>query len=138
MKHFIIKFIFKLFARTNHVPVTDVDWKVSVFGTMKPITKFSIDEGFIAREMHLQNGGWDLEKQCLKEPNILQMSYPMPPIHFKPVIKKTDVNELNFVCPCYYGVHRSEETFICSLILKTGDFKKEKWINYNTAITLTN
>lgn len=105
---------------------------------MKPIVKFAIADGFIARDIYLQNGGWDLEKQCLKEPNILQMCSPMPPTHFKPVIKKDDVNERDFACPCFYGTIRSESSFICTLYLKTGEFQKEKWVNYNTALTLTN
>ncbi|XP_055639411.1 dynein axonemal heavy chain 2-like isoform X2 [Toxorhynchites rutilus septentrionalis] len=129
--------VLKLFAEVNDVPLAELTWAVSVFPTMKPMVRLPITKGFIGRGIYLENAGWDLEKQCLRQAQILEIHCPMPPIAFKPMKRNEVDEEDNYFCPCYYSVCRSEEALIFGVSLNTGDDEKETWIKFGTALLLT-
>ena len=45
-------------------------------------------EGAMIKNMILEGGRWDINNQCLTEPEPMALFAPMPITHFKPIAKK--------------------------------------------------
>lgn len=43
--------------------------------------------GVYIRQMYLEGARWDKKAKSLKEANLMEMTCPMPIIHFKPVLR---------------------------------------------------
>ncbi|XP_058817897.1 dynein axonemal heavy chain 2-like [Topomyia yanbarensis] len=131
--------VLKLHAKASNIPLVELTWDVSVFTTLKPLVRLQITEGFVARGLHLENASWNLEKQCLRQPKILEMQCPMPPIAFKPARQNNVThNQRTYQCPCFYNNRRQEQDFVMAIQLNCGDFGNETWEKYYTALLLTN
>lgn len=59
------------------------------------------DGAFIAG-LFLEGAKWNLEKQCLMEPEVMELTCSMPVIQFKPIPKRLKPPPGIYVCPCYY------------------------------------
>ncbi|XP_053692426.1 dynein axonemal heavy chain 2-like [Sabethes cyaneus] len=130
--------VLKLYAVTHNIPVLDLTWNVIPYNTMKPLVQISITEGFTLRGVHLENASWNLEKQCLRRPRILEMVCPMPPIAVKPVQRGAARRRstATYVCPCFYDKHRREEDFVMAVPLNCGETDEGTWIKYYTVLLL--
>ncbi|XP_055542595.1 dynein axonemal heavy chain 2-like [Wyeomyia smithii] len=130
--------VLKLYAITHNIPVTELTWKINIFNTMKPLVQIPIAEGFIARGVFLENAGWNMEKQCFRQPRILEMVCPMPPMSFKPIASGAvrQRRASTYVCPCYYDKHRKDEDFVISVPLNCGEMDEDTWIKYYTVLLL--
>lgn len=70
----------------------------------KPASDFTDppkDGAYVSR-MYLENAKWDYETMCLSEPAAMELTQPMPIVHFKPVTKSKKMPSGLYSCPCYY------------------------------------
>ncbi|XP_065079030.1 dynein axonemal heavy chain 2-like [Ochlerotatus camptorhynchus] len=123
-------------AEIYSIPLTELTWDITVLSTTKPMLHMAPAEGFIARGLYLYNGGWNLQDQCLKLPQILKIANPMPPILFKPTRKKDSNDKSSFSCPCFYNCQKSDDSFIMTIELNSGDIERETCIKMNTCLLL--
>uniref|UniRef100_A0A182QNU8 Dynein heavy chain C-terminal domain-containing protein n=1 Tax=Anopheles farauti TaxID=69004 RepID=A0A182QNU8_9DIPT len=133
--------VLQLHANTYRVPFEEMRWDFRVFATAKPLERISIQDGFIARGLTLENGSWDWEKQTLAVPEILELTCPMPPIAFRPVQRRSFVAErsksTSYQCPVFYSPRRSEDSLVLVVPLPIGEEQDEEaWCLFNTALFL--
>jgi len=64
------------------------------------------DGAFITR-LNLEGAKWDPEKLALCEPEVMELTCPMPVLHFKPIQKRAKPPQNVYSCPCYYYPVRS-------------------------------
>ena len=98
-------------------------------------------EGAYIKGLFLEGAKWNQEAQCLCEPEPMELFWPMPYIHFKPVKDKKKVKANIYSSPCYYypvreGT-RERPSFMFYVDLKSGDSPPEFWIKRGTALLLS-
>jgi dynein heavy chain len=98
-------------------------------------------EGAYVSGLYLEGAKWNLEGQCLCEPEPMELYWPMPNIHFKPVKDKKKAKTNVYSSPCYYypvreGT-RERPSFMFYIDLKSGDYGQEFWIKRGTALLLS-
>lgn len=98
-------------------------------------------EGAYISGLFLEGAKWNGEAQCLCEPEPMELFWPMPSIHFKPVKDKKKPKANIYSSPCYYypvreGA-RERPSFMFHVDLKSGDFPPEYWIKRGTALLLS-
>ena len=88
--------------------------------------------------MHLENAHWDYDNMCLNDPAAMELTCPMPVVHFKPVTKSKKQPVGLYSCPCYYYPVRqgtvTKDSFQIYLEVKAGSHPLEYWIKRGTAI----
>ena len=98
-------------------------------------------EGAYISGLFLEGAKWNLEGQCLCEPEPMELSWPMPTIHFKPVKDKKKTKANVYSSPCYYYPiregNRERPSFMFYVDLKSGEFGPEFWIKRGTALLLS-
>jgi dynein heavy chain len=76
--------------------------------------------------LYLEGAKWDDEKQCLKEPDVMELTCMMPLLHFKPIQKRAKPPSNVYVCPAYYYPTRqgtiSKDSFMLNIDLKCGEY----------------
>jgi dynein heavy chain len=60
-----------------------------------------VKDGAFITGLYLEGAKWNLEKQCLMEPEIMELIGLMPVIHFKPIPIRKSLTGY-YKCPCYY------------------------------------
>jgi dynein heavy chain len=94
---------------------------------MKPAKDISehAKEGAYITGLYLEGAKWNFDKQCLMEPDIMELQVLMPVLHFKPKEKKAKAALNVYECPCYYYPIREgtidKDSFMLKIDLKTGD-----------------
>ena len=58
-------------------------------------------DGAYVKGLFLEGAGWNWEHGCLCEPEPMELIYPMPIIHFKPVENKKAAKKGIYICPLY-------------------------------------
>ena len=97
-------------------------------------------DGAYVKGLFLEGAGWNWEHGCLCEPEPMELIYPMPIIHFKPVESKKSKAKGVYVCPLYlYPLRtgsRERPSFMLPLELKSGTVEPEFWTKRGTALLL--
>lgn len=72
--------------------------------TQKQVTDISepLRDGAFVTGLYLEGAKWNLEKQCLMEPEVMELFSYMPVLHFKPIPKRQKALPGVYLCPCYY------------------------------------
>lgn len=91
--------------------------------------------------LFLEGGKWDDEKQCLCEPEVMELYVLMPVIWFKPISRRGKALTSVYECPCYYYPIRKgsvdRASFMLKVDLKLGDSPSEHWIKRGTALLMS-
>jgi len=128
-------------ARKNQVSVDALSFDYVV----QPGDEASIaghpKEGMYVKNMILEGAKWDYNGMHLTDADAMQLSAPMPLVHFKPVNKKKNITEGIYQCPLYlYPVRtgsRERPSFMAYLDLKSGPNSGDFWIKRGTALLLS-
>lgn len=111
--------------------------------TQKAVTDISevVKEGAFITGLYLEGAKWNLEKQCLMEPEVMELISLMPVIHFKPIPYRAKRPPGYYVCPCYYYPIRqgkiARDSFMLLIELKTGECSPEFWVKRGTALLMS-
>ncbi|XP_068085242.1 dynein axonemal heavy chain 2 [Anabrus simplex] len=128
-------------ARKDKIPIDSLSWNFRPFvmeeyDTLEPPT-----DGIYVRGLFLEGAGWDLRTMALAEPQPMQLVYPMPYMHFKPVESAGRRKRGIYSCPCYYYPQRcggaGRAAFVVAMDLASGTEKPDHWIKRGTAILLS-
>lgn len=111
--------------------------------TQKAVSDISevVKEGAFITGLYLEGAKWNIEKQCLMEPEVMELTCMMPVIHFKPIPRRPRAPPGVYVCPTYYypirqgGIGR--DSFMLNIDLKTGDQVPEFWVKRGTALLMS-
>ena len=109
----------------------------------KPAADISevISNGAFVTGLFLEGAKWNLDKQCLMEPEVMELISVMPVFHFKPIMKRLKPPPGIYECPCYYYPIRTgiiaKDSFMLKVDLKTGDQVPEFWIKRGTALLMS-
>ncbi|CDJ66604.1 hypothetical protein, conserved [Eimeria necatrix] len=91
--------------------------------------------------MYLEGASWNLEGMSLKEPEPMQLTYEMPIVHFKPVVRRRPSSDALYMCPIYQYPCRSGDGERPSLVtmqeIRSGSQDPSFWIKLGTAILLS-
>ena len=109
-------------ARQNAVPVDSLSWEFSVFTVDDNNITSAPQDGVYIKGLYLEGAGWDKKAACLVEANPMQLTTPIPTIHFKPTEARKKQAKGFFACPTYYYPIRST-SFVVSVDLKAGTFR---------------
>ena len=74
------------FSRKNiGVPIDKLEFDfIPSNKSPEEITEYPKDGAYISN-LYLEGAKWDSEKSCLTEPEVMELSCPMPLLHFKPI-----------------------------------------------------
>lgn len=111
--------------------------------TQKTVADISevVKDGAFITGLYLEGAKWNLEKQCLMEPEVMELTCTMPVIHFKPIPKRQKPPPGIYLCPCYYypirqgGIGR--DSFMINVDLKTGEQNPDFWVKRGTALLMS-
>ena len=71
----------------------------------------------------------------------MELTCPMPVLHFKPIQKRSKPPQNMYVCPCYYYPKRegtvSLDSFMLNVDIKSGDYPAEFWVKRGTALLMS-
>jgi len=111
--------------------------------TQKAVADISevVKDGAFITGLYLEGAKWNLEKQCLMEPEVMELIGMMPVIHFKPIPKRLKPPAGIYECPCYYYPNRQggigRDSFMLRIDLKTGEQPQEFWVKRGTALLMS-
>ena len=98
-------------------------------------------DGVYVKGLYLQGAGWDLDNQCLREPQPMELIVNMPIFWFKPAEVKKKAPKGVYQCPTYlYPTRtgsRERPSFTIVVDLKMGASEPEHWIKRGTALLLS-
>ena len=99
-------------------------------------------DGVYVSDLFLEGAGWDRERNCLCEPNTMELVVKMPVMHFKPTERRRRrVSAKVYECPLYmYPIRtgtRERPSFITMVELDAGDAGSAHWIKRGTALLLS-
>ena len=98
-------------------------------------------DGAYIKGLFLEGGKWNHDKQCLMEPEVMELACLMPVLHFKPILKRVKALVGVYECPSYYypkrGAQGSRDSFMMRIDLKIGEMPAEFWIKRGTAILMS-
>lgn len=101
----------------------------------------SAKEGAYITGLYLEGAKWNFDKQCLMEPEVMELQVPMPVIHFKPIQKRSKPPQNMYTCPTYYFPQRDgtidKDSFMLNIDLKTGENTPEFWVKRGTALLMS-
>lgn len=111
--------------------------------TQKPVSDITevVKDGAFITGLSLEGAKWNADKQCLMEPDVMELSCPMPVLHFKPIPKRTKALQNIYECPCYYYPIRqgvgARDSWMLRIDLKSGDQASEFWVKRGTALVMS-
>lgn len=111
--------------------------------TQKAVADISevVKDGAFITGLYLEGAKWNIEKQCLMEPEVMELICFMPVIHFKPIPKRLKPPAGIYECPCYYYPKRQggvgRDSYMLRIDLKTGDQPSEFWVKRGTALLMS-
>ena len=127
-------------ARTNNVSVDTLSWEFPIVSMEEKDVAAPPKDGSYVKGLYLEGAGWNWEHGCLCEPEPMELIYPMPIIHFKPIENKKSVKKGVYICPLYlYPLRtgsRERPSFMLALELKAGTVEPEFWTKRATALLL--
>ena len=132
----------KFSRKQNGAPIDKLDFDYPIIKqNVKNIMEPAKDGAYIMG-LYLEGAKWNFEKECLDQPETMELQSPMPIIHFKPITKRPGRAAAKmFDCPCYYYPIRQgtidRESFMFRVDLKTGDYPKEFWVKRGTALLMS-
>jgi len=98
-------------------------------------------EGAYICGLYLEGAKWNMEKQYLCEPEVMELHVAMPVIHFKPITKRAKALHNVYQCPTYYYPKRegviARDSFMFYIDLKSGEFPPEFWVKRGTALLMS-
>jgi len=98
-------------------------------------------DGAYVTGLILEGAKWNIEKNYLCEPDVMELYVKMPVMHFKPIQKRSRALQNNFECPLYYYPIRAgtvdRDSFIMKIDLKSGEQPPAFWIKRGTALLLS-
>ena len=124
-------------ARQNNVSVDQLSWEFHVSTVDDANITTQPKDGVWIRGLFLEGAGWDKKSSCLIEPSPMQLSCPMPSIHFKPIESKKKVKGI-YQAPCYYYPNRSgRSSYVVAVDLKSGNMSIDLWVKRGTALLMS-
>jgi len=127
-------------ARKNMVSVDTLSFDYLPQGFSEDGIQAAPKEGAMIKNMILEGGRWDINNQCLTEPEPMALFAPMPITHFKPIAKKKGTADGVYQCPLYmYPVRtgtRERPSFITWVEVKSGTKDHAFWTRRGTALLL--
>ena len=127
-------------ARTNNVSVDTLAWDFPIVNVEEKDVTAAPKDGAYVRGLFLEGAGWNWEHSCLCEPEAMELIYPMPIIHFKPVESKKSKTKGMYASPLYlYPLRtgsRERPSFMLPIELKSGTVEPEFWTKRGTALLL--
>jgi dynein heavy chain len=128
-------------ARKNMISVDALSFDFIVQGSDESQVTVAPKEGAYIKNMILEGAKWDTNANTLTDADAMQLTAPMPMVHFKPVAKKKPATEGIYQCPLYlYPVRtgsRERPSFMIWLDLKSGPNDGNYWIKRGTALLLS-
>lgn len=129
-------------ARRDQISIDQYGWEFFVLPSEDKTIMHSAKEGAYCKGIYLEGAGWDIENNCLKEPNPMELVVPMPIIHFKP--KRRELGKIKvsgiYSCPLYmYPVRtgtRERPSYVLGVDLASGESDSEHWTKRGTALLL--
>lgn len=111
--------------KANNPPIDQLEFEfIPLSKQMKDVSEHAKDGSYITG-LYLEGAKWNIEKQCLMEPEVMELTVLMPVIHFKPIKKRPKQLPNYYECPCYYYPVREgtidKDSFLLKIDLKTGD-----------------
>merc|ERR1719207_330415 len=98
-------------------------------------------EGAYIKNMILEGAKWDSNANTLTDADAMQLTAPMPLVHFKPVAKKKVVTDGIYNCPLYlYPIRtgsRERPSFMIWIDLKSGQYDAAFWTKRGAALLLS-
>lgn len=127
-------------ARKNMISVDALSFDFIVQGSDESQIVAAPKEGAYVKNMILEGAKWDANNNTLTDADAMQLTAPMPVVHFKPVAKKKTVTDGIYQCPLYlYPVRtgsRERPSFMIWIDLKSGPNDANFWIKRGTALLL--
>ncbi|XP_043255150.1 dynein axonemal heavy chain 7-like [Colletes gigas] len=125
------------FSKIHNISIEDVGFEFEV--TTEEEMDRENDDVYFIRGLHLSGARWNIEKNILTESFANVFWQDMPPIRFKCIRNKKDINEV-YECPVYVSaVRRTDKNvlisnnYVISIPLKT-DKHQTHWIKCGTAL----
>merc|ERR1712032_1037720 len=107
-------------ARQSAIPVDSLSWEFSVFSVDESNIVNPPADGVYVKGLFLEGAGWDMKGAQLIEAAPMQLTTPVPVIHFKPTEAKKKSVKGMFACPTFYYPVRST-SFVVAVDLKSGN-----------------
>jgi dynein heavy chain len=128
-------------ARATKISIDKFGWEFHVLPSEMGTVTQSPKEGAYVRGIYLEGASWNDEKQCLQEPNPMELICGMPLIHFKPVELKKKGSKGMYVAPLYmYPIRtgsRERPSFVVGVDLNSGAPDASWWVKRGTALLLS-
>lgn len=128
-------------ARKNMISVDALSFDFIVQGADESQITAAPKEGAYIFRMLLEGAKWDGNANTLTDADAMQLTAPMPVVHFKPVAKKKTVTDGIYQCPLYlYPIRtgsRERPSFMIFIDLKSGPNDGNYWIKRGTALLLS-
>jgi dynein heavy chain len=129
-------------ARKNGIAIDTLTWEFPVLTQDAEDISAAAKEGAYITGLFLEGARWDVSGGgCLTEPLPMELTSPMPIIHFKPTDSKKKVQKSSYACPVYmYPVRtgsRERPSYVITVELKAGTKSSEFWIKRGIALLLS-
>lgn len=126
-------------ARRVGIPIDALSFAFSVADADDPSPPA---DGVYVSELFLEGAGWDRVRNCLCEPNTMELVVKMPLMYFKPIERRRRKPSAKvYECPLYmYPIRtgtRERPSFITMVELDAGDAGSAHWIKRGTALLLS-
>jgi len=106
----------------------------------REITEHPKDGAFVTG-LHLEGAKWNPEKLWLCEPEVMELTCPMPVLHFKPIQKRAKPPPNIYECPCYYYPKRAgtvdRDSWMLRVDLRSGEAPPEFWVKRGAALLMS-
>ncbi len=130
-------------ARKLHVGIDTLAWEFEVTKVIEWRREIKrapdLGDGAYIAGLHIEGGSWDIDKAQLKEAAPMELSCPMPVIHFKPVDARKKKKDSMHECPCYYYPVRTgtreKPSYMLPVDLQT-EQPTEHWTKRGTALLM--
>ena len=128
-------------ARKSQIGIDQLAWEFSPLQWEEKDVPAGAKDGVYVKGLYLQGAGWDLDNQCLREPQPMELIVNMPIFWFKPAEVKKKAPKGVYQCPTYlYPTRtgsRERPSFTIVVDLKMGASEPEHWIKRGTALLLS-
>ncbi|XP_013149055.1 PREDICTED: dynein heavy chain 2, axonemal [Papilio polytes] len=124
-------------ARGEGWPIDTLCWDFTVLTIEEQnIMRAPRDGGVYIRGLFLEGASWFKKDAHLQDPLPMQLVFPMPPIHFKPVRATGRRPKNRYTCPCYYYPLR-KGAFVVAVELASGREPPDFWVKRGAAMLCT-
>eukprot|EP00668_Euglena_longa_P046636 GGOE01062321.1.p1 GENE.GGOE01062321.1~~GGOE01062321.1.p1 ORF type:complete len:2198 (+),score=861.46 GGOE01062321.1:644-6595(+) len=128
-------------ARATRISIDKFGWEFHVLPSEMGTVTQSAKEGAYMRGIYLEGASWNDDKQCLWEPNPMELISSMPLIHFRPIEAKKKSAKGMYLAPLYmYPIRtgsRERPSFVVGVDLNSGAADPSVWVKRGTALLLS-